>query len=266
MFLADYHTHTLCSPDSSAPLAQMAQAALDAGMDELCTTDHCDLLTLDGKLDLSFQWAPIEAQLAQVRPLFAGHLPIRMGLELGEAWEAPQKALEIAGHPELDFILGSVHNLSRAAGGQDFYFVNYQNDDECYAALDDYFHSMTLLAEMDCYDVLAHIIYPLRYMERDGCHITLERYEDQLRRIFRTVIGKGKGIEVNTCRGRNISDWRSILALYKDCGGEIITLGSDAHEPGDVAKGIPAAAELMQEMGFSHLAVYEKHQPQMRKL
>lgn len=34
MYLADYHTHTRFSPDGSATMTEMAQAALDAGMDE----------------------------------------------------------------------------------------------------------------------------------------------------------------------------------------------------------------------------------------
>lgn len=266
LFLTDYHTHTLCSPDSSAPLAQMAQAALDTGLSELCTTDHCDLLTLDGKPDDSFQWEDIDLQLSQARVLFDGRLPIRLGLELGEAWEDLPAAREIVDHPGLDLVLGSVHNLSSAAGGGDFYFMDYREEATCFAVLDDYFHSMSILAGLDCCDVLAHIIYPLRYMERDGAHISLSRYEEQLRSIFRTAIDLGKGIEVNTCRGQNIEDWRDILATYKDCGGEILTLGSDAHAPADVGRGIPAAARLVKEMGFTYVAAYENRQPKFVKL
>ena len=267
MFLTDCHTHSLCSPDGSAPLTSMARAARDAGMDELCLTDHCDLLSADGKLDLSFRWEPIEEQLALARPAFAGTLPIKMGLELGEAWENPVAAAKIVSHPELDFVIGSVHNQGRAFGGIDFYYVNYDSDEACYAALDDYFTCMEALAELDCYDVLGHVIYPLRYMnQRDGNHVTLDRYEARIRAIFSQVIAKGKGIEVNTCRGRSIADWKPILALYKDCGGTLITLGSDAHRPEDVGRGIPAAAELVKKMGFDFIAVYERRRPRLVRL
>ena len=44
MYLTDYHTHTVLSPDSETPLSAMADAAAAAGLDELCVTDHCDLL------------------------------------------------------------------------------------------------------------------------------------------------------------------------------------------------------------------------------
>lgn len=264
MFLPDYHTHSLCSFDGSAPLTDLAQAAVAAGMTELCLTDHCDLVNTESKPDLSFRWEPVEEQLALARPQFEGKLTIRKGVELGSAWEFPDFARELTSRPGLDFVLASVHNLSLADGGIDFYYVNYKSDEDCYDVLDRYFDCMEQLSEMDCYDVLAHIIYPLRYMNgRDGRHATLDRYEPQLRRIFTTVIGKGKGIEVNTCRGTTIEDWRWTLELYRDCGGDIITLGSDAHRPEDVGKGILEAAELLKDLGFPSIARYSKRKPEL---
>ena len=49
MFLADCHTHSKCSPDSNAPMLQMAQKAYEYGLNTLCLTDHCDLLSLEGE-------------------------------------------------------------------------------------------------------------------------------------------------------------------------------------------------------------------------
>ena len=267
MFLPDYHMHSLCSPDGSAPLTAMAQAAVDAGLTHICLTDHCDLMDGGGKKDRSFDWAPIEAQIAQARPRFDGGLDIRMGLELGEAWEDPAYAQALVERPGVDFVIGSVHNMSAAAGGLDYYFQNYDSDEVCYRCLDDYFTCMEALAGLDCYDVLAHIIYPLRYMnERDGNHASLDRYEERLRGIFRTVVGKGKGIELNTCRGKNVEDWRWVLSLYRDCGGAVLTLGSDAHVPEDVGKGVARAAELARELGFPQVCIFDNRTPKFIEL
>jgi len=267
LFLADYHTHSLCSFDGSAPLADLAQAALDMGLSELCVTDHCDLLSFGGEPDRSFRWPPVEEQLSLARPLFEGRLPIRMGLELGAPWEDRAWTADLLSHPDLDFVLGSVHNLSSADNGIDFYCLHYTCDADCYYILDRYFDCMEVLADMDCCDVLAHIIYPLRYMNtRDGQHATLDRYEPQLRRIFKTVIANGKGIELNTCRGETVEDWRWTLSLYKDCGGTLVTLGSDAHRPQDVGKGLREGAALLKELGFTHLARYVRRQPELVEL
>lgn len=267
MFLADYHTHSLCSPDGTAPLVQMAQAALDAGMDELCLTDHCDFIDYHGNPDFSFQWEPIELQLLQAEPKFRGKLPIKKGLELGEPWEDPALAQKIYSHRDVDFVLGSVHNLPLSLGGTDLYEMKFKDEEQCYWVLDKYFASMDTLAHMDCYDVLAHVIYPLRYMnDRDGNHVTLDRYEFRLRRIFRTVVEKGRGIELNTCRGLTVEDWRWPLELYKKCGGLIVTLGSDAHTPEDVGKGIREGAALLKELGFLYVATYDKHNTKLIRI
>ncbi len=266
MFLTDYHTHSLCSPDSSAPLPPWPRRRGTPALDELCLTDHCDLLSADGKLDLSFRWAPIEKQLALTPPVLRDPAH-QNGAGAGRGLEDPAAAAKLAQPPGTGLVIGSVHNRGRASGGIDFYYVNYNSEETCYAALDDYFSCMEALAELDCYDVLGHVIYPLRYMnERDGNHVTLDRYWDRVREIFRHVIAKGKGIEVNTCRGRNIADWRPVLALYRDCGGTLITLGSDAHRPNDVGLGIRAAAELVKEMGFGSITVYERRQPRLIRL
>ena len=266
MFLADYHTHSLCSFDGSAPLADLARSAQAAGMDQLCLTDHCDLVDTEGKPQLTFRCDGVEEQLYLARKEFSA-LPIRMGVELGEAWEFPDFAAQVVAHPELDFVLGSVHNLSlEQDGGIDLYYVNFKNEDDCHYVLSRYFDCMERLCAMDCYDVLALIIYPLRYMnQRDGNHVTLERYLPQLEGILRTAIGKGRGMEVNTCRGETVEDWRQVLGLYRDCGGRIVTLGSDAHIAADVGRGIPQAGALLKEYGFD-LAVYEKRQPRLVRL
>lgn len=267
MYLADYHTHSRCSPDGSATLLEMLRGAERAGMDELCLTDHCDLLDMRGVPDGSFRWGPIEEEFARLckTPGPKG-VTVRWGLELGEGWEDPALAEEITGHPMLDFVIGSVHNLSREDGGLDFYFVDYKDEATCHRILAAYLRCLARLAETESYDVLGHIIYPLRYMNgRDGNAVSLKPYFQELEQVMGTVIRKGKGIEVNTCRGETVEDWRELLALYRDCGGEIVTLGSDAHRPGDVGAGIPQAARLLREFGFS-LAVYEKRTPKLIKI
>lgn len=267
MYLADYHTHSLCSFDGSAPLTQLCEAALDAGLSELCLTDHCDFIDPQGNPDFSFRWEPIEEQVSHAKPAYEGRLTIKMGLELGEPWEDPELARQIYRHKPADFVLGSVHNLPLERGGTDFFEMKFDSEELCYATLDQYFQSMRLLSRINCYDVLAHIIYPLRYMnERDGNHVTLDRYRDTLIAIFKSVIHKGKGIELNTCRGRTIENWRWVMELYRDCGGMIVTLGSDAHTPEDVGAGIAEGAKLLRELGFLYLATYERHNAKLIRL
>ena len=263
MYLTDYHTHTLRSPDSETPLAQMARAAVAAGLAELCVTDHCDLLGLYGEPVRDYDWPPSVAQYRAERDRFAGRLTIRLGLELGMAHLAPPAAKVILAQPELDFVLGSVHNLCPELGGTDFYYVPYPDEAACYAALDDYFASLAALAPTGLYDVLAHIIYPLRYM---SFPISLERYYDRILSILRAAAADGRGMEVNTYRGRTVAEWAPILDLYRQAGGEIVTVGSDAHAPEGVGRGVREALDLLAAHGFQYVCTYEKRKPIFHKL
>ena len=264
MYFIDYHTHSRLSPDSQAPLDEMAQAAAAAGMSELCITDHYDLLTEDGARRGPFDWASAVSQYDVVAPQYAGRLELKLGLELGSPHINPAYSAELCAHPKADFIIGSLHNWSEESPyhGRDFYYNHYGTEDACYEALDDYFNAMERLAPLHhCYDVLGHIIYPLRYMERDGQTPSLSRYEGQLRRILRTVVEHGRGIEVNTYRGRTVQAWVPILKLYRECGGEILTIGSDAHRPEDVGGGVKEAYQMIADLGFRYITRYHRHQP-----
>ena len=263
MYYSDYHTHSKLSPDSDAPLEQMAQAAVEAGLDELCVTDHCDLLSVQGEPVDGYDWPSAIAQHRENVPRFAPRLTLKLGLELGMAHLNPAAAQTIVGQPELDFILGSIHNLSPEKGGTDFYYLTYPDSAACYAALDDYFASMAILAGTPYYDVLAHIIYLLRYMD---VPVSLEGYYDRIQAILRTAVEHGRGMEVNTYRGRTIAEWKPSLNLYRAGGGEIITIGSDAHVPGGVGKGVREALELIADQGFRYVCTYEKRKPVFHKL
>lgn len=268
MYLIDYHTHTQVSDDAEFPLSAMADAAVLAGISELCVTDHYDLLDLDGApIETPYDWAPAVAQWEEEARHFQDRLTIRLGLEFGSAafdQELSRRTLE---HPAIDFVIGSIHNLTPEAGGTDFYFVDYKTPDICYACLDDYFANMLRLAPLPYYDVLGHIIYPLRYMNlRCGHNISLERYQDQLREILRLAAQNGRGMEINTYDGRTVSDWRPVLELFREVGGELVTVGSDAHTPQGVGKGVQAAYQLLSDVGFRYVTLYEKRQPQPIKL
>jgi histidinol-phosphatase (PHP family) len=267
MYLTDYHTHSLCSPDSTAPLEEMVTAALNAGLAQLCVTDHFDQLDIDGNPIRFLDWTPILTQYNRVRAALGQRLDLRLGLELGGAPFNPETAAAVLCQAPLDFVIGSIHNLSPAAGGRDFYFLEYRTREECFAALDDYFSSLLGLSGMDCYDALGHIIYPLRYMNaRAGHHITLDAYAQRIDALLQRVIQTGHAIEINTHCGGEVTDWLPILRRYRALGGELITTGSDAHRPGDVGKGLVEAVALLKETGFRYLTVYRARKPEQIKL
>lgn len=267
MRLVDYHTHSMCSPDSNARLEDMVQAARRAGLAELCTTDHCDLQQQDGSPLTDWDWSPILEQYEQAKGTCGRNFRLLLGLELGGAHTDPEQARAILAGAELDFVIGSVHNQSPEAGGQDMFYLDCTDRAVCQAAVEDYMGSLLALAPLPLYDALGHIIYPLRYINgRGGHNMDLEPWADQLDELLRRVIQSGRAIELNTHGGREVEEWRFVLERYRALGGELITLGSDAHRPHFVGRGLRQATQLLQETGFRYLTLYHRRVPEQIKL
>lgn len=269
MYLIDYHCHSELSPDSSSLLLDNAKAAIGAGLSELCITDHFDLLTGKGKRQsaAALDWTSRLEQYHAVRAAVAGDLTLKLGIEFGSGQVDAAEAAQALSQPELDFVIGSLHNRSEETGAVDLYYLKYTSPAFCYEVLEDYFLSMERLVAADCYDVLGHIIYPIRYMSiRDGQNVDIYRYLDRIRTILKDVVAHGRGIEFNTWCGKTLELWRPTLEAYRDCGGEYITVGSDAHVSGSIGKGVREAYALLKDLGFRYITAYEKRTPVQIKL
>ena len=73
---------------------------------------------------------------------------------------------------------------------------------------------------------------PLRYFnEMRGLHTSFDPYEAEIREILKTLIENGRGIELNVNRGNTSLPDAKWLRIYRELGGELITLGTDAHSP-----------------------------------
>ena len=265
MYCSDYHLHTLISSDSPASLEEQARSALDAGLNEICVTDHWNLLGQKGNSrPHTRDWTASVAQCHAARELFGHQLEIRLGVEVGNGEVDPSgicKGLAQAGD-ELDFVIGSLHSMSLGSGGIGIFTAakQCQHKEEGVALLEEYMATLTALTATDTFDVMGHVIYPIRYLPPQW-QLTLDPYTEQLRTIFRTLAETGRGIEFNTTQGRTIQEWTDVLTLYKDCGGEIITIGSDAHRPGQAGAGFREAASLLKSLGFRRYATYRNRKP-----
>ena len=263
MYFIDYHNHTQMSFDATYPLTQMARSMAEAGIREMCVTDHCDLVDEHARRVYSFDWDAALAQYDQALADLGDRLVIKQGLEFGMGHLDPPCSETILNQPRLDFVIGSVHNYSPRKGCGDFYLSDMSTPEACAEILEDYFYSLDTLCRTPYYDILGHVIYPLRYMNGNA---TIHPWMDQVSEILRVVIESGRGIEVNTYCGRTVEDWIPVLRRYQELGGEILTVGSDAHHPENAGRGIPQAYDLLRSLGFRWICTYEKRKPTFMEL
>jgi len=254
-------------------MSEVAEAAVNLGLDGLCFTDHCDLMDAEtpGKAAVGYYegWEKSYGEIEVVRAEWGDKIEILHGMELGEIALAPERAKQCAMAPGLDFLLGSVHVVP---GHKDFFWLKYPSMDFCRELADLYLDTNIRMAEVNLADAIAHIGYLNRYTQRDGFVIDFMDYEEKMRHLFGILVENGRGIEINTSglrrnpgTGRLIPDLPE-LKLYKECGGEIVTIGSDAHSARHVGSHLHEAEELLRAAGFDYVTVFRQRKPNFIKL
>lgn len=270
MYLADCHTHSRISPDASFSMTDMAEAAVAAGLDEICFTDHVEpILWNSTKLREHYDWAALEEEFHRAKEAVGDRITLRLGIELGDAcrnFEHTEKLLEDA--PPLDFIIGSIHMLSERYDCLDLYYFDPKTEEEAYDGIADYLGQIWKIAEWGKFDVLGHLTLPLRYLnENRGWNLNMDRFGSEITDIFSLLNSRGLGIEVNTNRGGTPLPDGKWLRLYEDMMCEpVITLGSDAHTTEFVGCAIRERQLLLRECGFQSFCTFENRRPVWHEL
>lgn len=273
MKICDNHMHSTCSHDGQYTMLEMADASLKMGVERICFTDHVELddnFTGKPATDCFYNKDMMISMYRETVEKAPKGIEIFLGIELGEGNHNPELAAEIAATKELDFVIGSLHNLRNSI---DFYGMSYPNEEFCRDALEKYMDELIDLSNYDFFDVMAHIGYPVRYILRDGLDVRLsmDRYGDKISYLLKNLIENGKGIEIN-CSGFRHPQLKEpipsveILKRYHELGGEIITVGSDAHLAEHAGSGLKKGYEVLRDIGFKYTTVYEKRKPQFLKI
>lgn len=264
MYFADYHTHSRVSPDAFSSMTEMAEAAIRQGLQEICFTDHVEPIWFGSTAPRkTYDWAPLTEEFRTAQAAVGDRIRLRLGVELGDAvWDLDRSQAIMARAPALDFVIGSIHILSERMDGRDLYSLAPRDEAETRACLADYLGQIRRLAQWGGFHVLGHLTLPLRYLnENRGMHVSFDGFEAEMEAIFRTIIPKGIGIELNTNRGNTPLPDAKWLKLYRGMGGEVITLGTDAHAPAAVGCAIREGQALLRECGFRRFCTFRQGQP-----
>ena len=268
MYLADYHVHSQNSVDARFPMADMAEGALAAGLNELCFTDHVEPMMDDRVVHMKFDWPACAREFEALREAVGDKIRLRLGAELGDVFlDMPYLEETMAKAPPLDFLIGSNHMLSEKYGWAPLDRFRPAGEKEAQEAVEDYLIVEKRMVQWGRFDVLGHLTLPLRYFnEKQGFHATFDGLEDQMEEILRLAVEKGLGIEVNTNRGGMPLPDEKWLRMYRRLGGEIVTLGSDAHSPERVGTAIRENQELLRQCGFTRFCTFERRKPVWHEL
>jgi histidinol-phosphatase (PHP family) len=262
--IIDSHTHSTFSPDSAMSLKEGVIAAHEHGLGGLTFTDHIELahpdtVTWKTPFDIKNRSQCID-ELRQ--ECGAYNIKIFKGLELGFQPTIVERASTMIKQNDFDFVMLSTHVVENIdLGGTPFY--EGKTKEQAYKKyLDTIYESVSTF---DDFDVVGHIGYVCRYAPYHDKSLSHVDYRDELDAILIKVISKGKGIEVNTAGFRhNLGcphpDF-DILKRYKELGGTIITIGSDAHSTPRVGSQFEVVVQRLADLGFTHVTYFENRAP-----
>ena len=259
----DYHLHSSLSFDSVTQPMEIALAARNAGLREICFTDHFDFNSDVNKEHNLFSAADYRAAYDGV---FLPGLEIRKGVELGlTRWNRSQLQELLDQYP-FDFAIGSVHFV----GGYDPYEPEYWQGRSVQEAFRVYLEEIYHCVQVhDEFDVLGHLTYVCKSVHNPTREpVRMADFQDITDEIMKVLVTKGKGMEINTSgvdRAGAFLPSADYLKRFRELGGEIVTVGSDAHDPSRVGQYAPQALAILEDI-FGHVCTFRQRQPVFHKL
>lgn len=257
----DMHTHSESSHDSTCPVTEMAESALKRGLKGFAVTDHCDI-EYCRSLDLNKLTGGSVAAAAAMKN---SGIDVLKGVEIGEAFWFPDAAEEILTGFDFDVVIGSVHAVKFDGYEMPYSVIDFKEmgEETIKKYLDKYFDDMYVMLEKCDFDVLAHLTCPFRYINgKYGLGIDARSYRDKIEKILKEIINRSIALEINTSCVHEDSAYREfmperwIAERYRDMGGYLITIGSDAHVSQNSANAFDMAYAMIKDIGFKNIYYY----------
>jgi len=252
--------HSDFSPDCRVPLAERCERAIELGLREICVTDHADFIPKDAAADY-YRPETYFAELTRCRELYGDRVTLRAGVEIGEWHRFPERATALADGFPYDFIIGSLHWV-----GEELVLVQDYFEGKSEAlAYEAYFEELLAMVRHGGFDVIGHLDVPKRAGFPYYGSFSSEQWEEPIRAVLYAAIERGIGIEINTGTARRTvaepSPDLTVLRWYRELGGEILTIGSDAHRSGDMAYAFERIPAMLAATGFTAITNFEERKP-----
>lgn len=264
---ADVHMHSSFSSDSKSAPEEMILGAIDKGLGMICFTDHYDKDNMDWGPEDIFNPEEYFRTLSPLQEKYKDRIEVRIGVEIGIQPHLAEYYREFVRKYPFDLVIGSVHSIrgSDVAAGR---FFKTHTDGEVYRMT--FEETLKDVQLDDSFDVLGHLDYVVRYGKEKEAQYSYEKYADLIDEILRTLVAKGKGLELNTAGLKYGLPFAhphpDVLKRYRELGGEIITVGADGHKPEHIAYDFHKAADILEGCGFRYYAEFRERKPVFKRL
>lgn len=259
----DFHLHSKVSFDADGVPGEMVATAAKRGLKAICFTDHMeyDPKGTDPKQDYA-----TEDYTAAYDRLYHPDVKICKGMEFGMLPDNAHVLKEKLSQRHYDFVIGSVHYVENV----DIYYDMFWTGKTVEQAEKRYFEQiLSCVQAHNDIDVLGHLTYVTKAGGNPSHRIVRpEDHRELIDEILRTLASKGKGLEVNTSAFNRYGIWlpeKEYLIRFKELGGEIITVGSDAHNCDRVGEHCAKACAMVADV-FGYVCTFVNRKPIFHKL
>ena len=257
MELVTCHTHTVYSGHGSGSVEEVAAAAADAGVTTLAFTEHYPLADAwDPDHSVSMSRAEESLYLAEIADARIAHpeMDIVCGCEVDWLGDLESRAFDEDSFSRYAWVLGSVHYIDGWAFDDPSIVESWSE----HGSVDDvwrrYFEVWCDAASSRMpFDAMSHPDLVKKFGFRPSFDPA-----PLYRRAVEAVRESGRMIEVNTsgayCPCAQMYPASEFLREFRRAGIEC-SVGSDAHAPQNVVRGIEDAYRLMHEAGYRYVTV-----------
>lgn len=264
----DCHVHCNYSDDCKVEAYKEVEAAVKLGLKGIAFTDHYDLEYPNHKYHFEFNVSQRRASIAALYDCFKDKIDVLHGIEIGIQPHVVKQSVDIIKQGRFDCVICSTHAVDGFSLCSQSGFFEGKTQEQAYRCyLEEIYSAITTFKD---YDIVGHIGYVRRYGPYENRSMPYDTYADLIDLILKQIILDGKGIEINTSGyayklGSPIPDLDTIKR-YRELGGEIITLGSDAHTIERVADKFDQAVKVLKQAGFKYVAYFRQRKPIFEEL
>ena len=260
----DLHIHTLHSVDSKQTIDEVCESASPKGLQGIAVCDHVDMWFSE-KLNTPEAIRGCVQDVRRAKAVYGDRLEILQGMEMAEYLFDPENADAILSLGEFDVILGSVHSVFFEEIDDSYSRIDFSDmpEEKLVRFMKKYFFHIEEMIDKTDFDVLSHLTCPLRYINgKYKRNIDISLFEKEIPSIFDRIIKKDIPLEINTSGiGSFYNSYMpdtNLIRTYKNMGGKLITLASDAHVPQNIGNAFPATRGVLQDLGFDSYCIFRK--------
>ena len=257
----DMHVHSKFSTDSTLDMENAILKSLELGLSGIAFTDHLDIDFTDYEDEFHYDFNEYFILLNSLKDKYSNKIDIISAVEIGMQPHVILETYDMIKDYNFDYVIGSTHLIKK----RDPYCGNYfRPSDTKIQSYKEYLEEILknlFLYEEFKFNTLGHIDYLVRYANFEDSTLYYKDFPALIDEILQFIINKNMSFEINTSTYLKKNFDINILKRYKELGGELVTLGSDAHSEDRIATNFKHYSNLVKDVGFKYLYHFKNGQP-----